>query len=197
MSEDYSVNRRFDFIVRQTAERTKKFFGVDKIRPVNIIRCLESGLIQTEYGRKKLVYKTVPDHELPESEAMTEFAPGVVTITARESVHDKAVVGDGRARMTLSHEIGHAVMHEGSPKHRHINAVGTTRLSKISASESAEHQAKVFAAAFLIDYAVAATLASPEDISIHFGISLEAAKICFEQVTRAPKRRLARSELKN
>ena len=40
MSEDFRVNRRSDGIVREAAERAKRLFRVDKVRPVNIIRCL-------------------------------------------------------------------------------------------------------------------------------------------------------------
>ena len=55
--------------------------------------------------------------------------------------------------MTLAHELGHGVMHaaEGLVDNRVTGVGGTTELSKARASESAEHQAKVFASAFLID----------------------------------------------
>jgi Zn-dependent peptidase ImmA (M78 family) len=91
--------------------------------------------------------------------------------------------------MTLSHELGHAVMHEGSPKHRGVDASGTTHLSRLAPSESAEHQAKVFAAAFLIHDEMAESLPSPEEISVEFGVSLEAAKICFSEIRKKVDRR--------
>jgi len=85
--------------------------------------------------------------------------------------------------MTLAHELAHGVLHYGAPMFRRAHAAGTTELSRISAAESAEHQAKVFAAAFLIDDTVAATLPSPEEISTEFVVSLEAATICFERLS--------------
>jgi hypothetical protein len=54
--------------------------------------------------------------------------------------------------------------------------------SWIKPYESAEHQTKVFAPAFLINDAIAETLSSAEEIAIRFGISLESANIYFEQL---------------
>ena len=112
----------------------------------------------------------------------TEFTEEAVIISVKRSVHQKALWGDGRARMTLAHELGHGVMHYGATMFRNSDAVGTTDLSQQSASESAEHQAKVFASAFLVDDDAAASLSSPEEISTEFLVSLEAAEICFERL---------------
>src|SRR4051812_6955542 len=46
MSEDYRVNGRTDQQVRGIANRVKRAFKVDRLRPVNIVRCLESGWIE-------------------------------------------------------------------------------------------------------------------------------------------------------
>jgi len=54
--------------------------------------------------------------------------------------------------------------------------------------ESAEHQAKVFAPAFLIDDVVAGTLDSAEEISVRFGISSESADIYFKELTEQRER---------
>jgi hypothetical protein len=111
-----------------------------------------------------------------------EFTAEAVVISVKRSIHQKAVWGDGRARMTLAHELGHGVMHYGATLSRSADAVGMTDLSQTRASESAEHQAKVLASAFLIDDAVAASLSSAEEISAEFLVSLEAAEICFERL---------------
>jgi Zn-dependent peptidase ImmA (M78 family) len=77
------------------------------------------------------------------------------------TVFNAAKLGEGRSRMTLVHELGHALMHDGGPKFRHTGAVGTTDLSKDRPFESAERQAKIFAPAFLIHDEIAATLTHP------------------------------------
>src|ERR1700733_6828031 len=51
----------------------------------------------------------------------------------------------------------------------------------------AEHQAKVFASAFLI-HDEDATGMTAEEISIEFGVSLEAAKICIDRLKRKAER---------
>ncbi len=101
MSLDKRVPARSDSEIRRIAERTKAEFGVSRRRPVNILRCLESGSILTLYGRKKLVFNTVDDAELENVDAKTEFSKGVVTITCKRGVCDRARVGVGRDRMTL------------------------------------------------------------------------------------------------
>jgi hypothetical protein len=189
MSQDYRVPKRSDNEIREEANRTKEAYGVvNHLRPVNIIRCLQSGWIPTRYGRRKLVYNIVDDEEMGDKDGRTEFTREAVIITVKRSVHEKALWGDGRSRMSLAHELGHGVMHYGVQVFRGTGATGTTALSRGNAAGSAEHQAKVFASAFLIDDKVAATLTSPEEISLEFGVSLEAAKICFERLSEAADR---------
>ncbi len=188
MSDDERVKGRSDEEVRATAERAKSEYGVARRRPVNILKCLESGTVPTISGRKKLVFQVVEDLELGSADGKTEFAKGVVTITVKRSVRDAAKMGVGRARMTLAHELAHAVLHFGTPLYRMIGAAGSTDLAKKAAYESAEHQAKVFAAAFLIHDEDAAQMHSAEEISVEFGVSLEAAKICFERLQRKADR---------
>jgi IrrE N-terminal-like domain len=177
MSIDKRVPARSDAEVRRIAERTKAEFGISRRRPVNILRCLESGSVLTLYGRKKLVFIVVDDSELGTADAKTDFSKGVVTITCQRSVRDRATMGVGRDRMTLAHELAHAVLHHSVPLFRLVGAAGATDLAQDGAHTSAEHQAKVFAAAFLIHDEDAAEMASAQEISEQFGISLQAAEI--------------------
>jgi hypothetical protein len=155
---------------------------------VNILRFLESGSVQTIYGRKKLIFRVVEDSEMGKIDGKTEYAKGVVTITVKRSVRDEAEMGVGRARMTLAHELAHAVMHHGPVLFRVVGAAGSTDLAKEAAYESAEHQAKIFAAAFLVHEEDAARLSTAEEISIEFGVSLQAAEICFERLLKKADR---------
>jgi hypothetical protein len=183
MSDDSEVPKLSDREIRARAQECKKAYGTEKRRPVNIIKCLQSGWIPTRYGRKKLTYRLVDDEDLGTKDGRTEFAGSEVIITIKRSVHDRAFWGDGRSRMTLAHELAHGVLHSGVPMYRATGASGTTELSRITAAASAEHQAKVFASAFLIHDEVVVTLRSPADVSEQFLVSLEAAEICFERVT--------------
>jgi hypothetical protein len=69
------------------------------------------------------------------------------------------------------------------------SASGSTELSRDGAHTSAEHQAKVFASAFLIHDENAAEMTSAVEISEQFGVSLQAAEICFERLKRKAERR--------
>ena len=189
MSDDRRVVRRQDDDVRRLASQTKEDYGRQRLRPVNILGCLQSGTILTSRGRKRLVYRVVDDAEMGKDDGKTEFAPDSVTISVKRSVHQKATWGDGRSRMTLAHELAHGVLHYGDPLYREAGASGTTSLSKLRPEDSAEHQAKVFAAAFLIDDSVVETLPSPDEVSLEFLVSYEAAKICFDRVKREQHRR--------
>jgi IrrE N-terminal-like domain len=188
MSVDKRVPARSDAEIRRIAERTKAEFGVSRRRPVNILRCLESRSVLTLYGRKTLVFVIVDDGELKGVDAKTEFAKGAATITCKRSVRDRAKVGVGRDRMTLAHELAHAVLHHSVPMFRVVGAGGTSDLSREAAHTSAEHQAKVFASAFLIHDEDAAAMTGPQEISEDFGVSLQAAEVCFGRLQRKAQR---------
>jgi hypothetical protein len=187
MTDDRRVKGRSDDEVRRHAKNSKVDYKVDRLYPVNVLRILRSGSVQTLFGRKKLVFVVVDDKELGAVDAKTEFSASTVTITAKRGVEERAALGVGRDRMTLAHELGHATMHSGEVAFRHTGAAGTTSLSAISAYESAEHQAKVFAATFLIHDELA-TGVTAEEISERFVVSLEAAQLCFERLQKKAER---------
>ena len=188
MSIDTQVPARSDAEIRRIAERTKAEFGVSRRRPVDILRCLESGSVLTLYGRKTLIFNVVDDGALPGADAKTEFSRGVITITCRRGVRNRAEMGVGRDRMTLAHELAHAVLHHSVTMFRVVGAEGASDLAKEAAYTSAEHQAKIFAAAFLIHDEDAAKMLSAREISEEFGVSLQAAEVCFDRLARKAER---------
>ena len=187
MSEDRHVKARSDEEVRRHAKSAKLAYRVDRVRPVDILGILRSRSVRTLYGRKELVFNVIDDEALGNIDAKTETSKHVVTITCKNSVEQDAEFGVGRARMTLAHELGHAIMHSGEPNFRLAGAQGKTALSQGAAYVSAEHQAKVFASAFLV-HDEDATGMTAEEISVEFGISLEAAQICFVRLQKKAER---------
>jgi hypothetical protein len=151
--DDRRVARRSNDECRRIAQRTKGYFGIGRTWPVNVARVLRSGKVLTVRGEKPLIYNVVDNHVLGIKDAKTEVVNGSIVVTVKQAIDSLMAWGDCRSRMTLAHELGHVVMHaeEGSIDHRAAGSAGTTTLSKTNASESAEHQAKVFASAFLID----------------------------------------------
>jgi Zn-dependent peptidase ImmA (M78 family) len=188
--EDRRVTRRSNDECRRIAKDTKVYYGIGRTWPVSIGRVLRSGNILTVRGAKPLAYRVVENQVLGLKDAKTEIIDGSIVITTKQVIDSQATWGEGRARMTLAHELGHAVMHAtaGVVDYRAAGATGTTTVSKISAAESAEHQAKVFASAFLIDDTRAAELATPLEIATEFLVSLSAAEICYERIEAEQQR---------
>lgn len=181
--DDYPTKSRSNEEVQKLAKKLRRFFEVPAGGRVDVLACLKKETILTVRGVERLVYKVRPDAEMGDDDAVTSYAKGVVTITVKKSVDYDALMGVGRARNTLAHELGHAVMHDSAPKARQTGAVGKSTPKWLKPYKSAEHQAKVFAAAFLIDDAAAKELPSAKAISVDFGVSLESATIHFDKLT--------------
>jgi hypothetical protein len=180
LSGDYRVKPRSDLETRRLAKGAREYFGVSAQHRVDVIACLNRNTVRTVMGGKRLNFQVRPDREMSGNDGSTSYGKGIVTIAVKQSVYDAALMGDGRARNTLAHELGHAVMHDGPPMARRVE--GSLRPGWIKPFESAEHQAKVFAAAFLINDTIGSTFFNAEDISVEFGISLESATIYLKEL---------------
>jgi Zn-dependent peptidase ImmA (M78 family) len=184
MSDDYRVDPRSDAEVRELARKARAEFGFANVSRLDPIACLNHDWIETAFGKKRLLFDARPDAELGEDDAFTSygFLPDgrpYVQITVKDSVHQQARLGLGRARMTVAHELGHAIMHQGIRMAR--RTLGNLRYASIATYESAEHHARVFAAALLIHPKFAEELDSDEEISVQFGVSIEAARIYLQE----------------
>ncbi|MFY9629023.1 MAG: ImmA/IrrE family metallo-endopeptidase, partial [Methylocystis sp.] len=192
MGQDFIAAKFSDDEIRRIAKRTLAFYKPRPAYPIRIVDIVQSGSVLTLKREMPLRYAVAPDHSL-DDHAITEFQDDLRIITVRKSINDAAKYGDGHARMTLAHELGHAVMHSGAPKARSIIEV---KRNFIKPYESAERQANVFASSFLIDDFRAGQLASPEEISEEFLVSLEAARICFERLHQKARREKISQEMK-
>jgi Zn-dependent peptidase ImmA (M78 family) len=186
MSDDYRVESRSNAEVRKLAKQALKYWNASNRSPVDIFACLRSGSIWTVRGVKQLDFLIRPDHRMGLDDAFTAYDGQIVTIVAKESVASQAQFGSGRPRNTLAHELGHGVMHEGPNMSR--RALGNVTPGWLRSFESAEHQAKIFAVAFLVNDELGKSLRTPEDLSSECGISLEAARIYFEELAEARDR---------
>jgi hypothetical protein len=184
---DFRVNRRIDAEIEKHAATLRQHFGVAR-GWANIIQCLKSKEIWTLWGKKRLILEICADHLLGSDDARTAYSDGVVRIAVKSSIFTLAEKGDGRARFTLAHEFGHAVMHPGAPKARRIGATRRREYVQIYPGESAERQADVFAAAFLIDQPQANDLHDPAAISTAFGVTRECATVFLDKRRKAWER---------
>lgn len=118
-------------------------------------------------------YERVPDGTLTEGEA--EWDSERKRLRIPNSVFLAAVAGEGRALMTVAHEVGHALLgHEGT-LHR---APAGNRSERISARvRMMEYQARRYAAALLIPDIEAVRHMTAGEMSEHFGVSMSAAML--------------------
>jgi hypothetical protein len=182
--DDYPTKARSDLEIRRHAEALLKYWEVSNTDRLDVLACLNNTRVLTVKGERRLEYFVCDDAEMAGDDARTEYSDDVVRIRVKRSVHRDAWLGDGRSRNTLAHELGHAVLHEGAPKMRRTGATGRIASRWLKPYESAEHQAKVFAAAILINEQVADTLPDAEEISVRFGVSLQSAQICFDTLAK-------------
>ena len=186
MEDDRRVKPLSNVEVRQHAKRLRRFFGVERERRIDLIACLRSSRIWTVRGELPLAFHIRPDADMQEADAKTTADKNGILIEMRQSVFQRLEVGEGRARHTAAHELGHAVLHNGAEMPR--LARGNVTPIWIAAYKSSEHQVKVFAPAFLINDEIAETLQSASDIAIEFGISLESASIYYGEMLERRER---------
>lgn len=122
-------------------------------------------------------YEIVAQSEMPDKEG--ETIPSINTVKIREDVYEKAIRGDGRARFTIMHEVGHLLMHDN-------NRVALCRKSNNvtpKVYESPEWQADVFAGEILIAKHLIEGM-SVNEIELCCGVSHKAAEYQYKQIKR-------------
>lgn len=111
-----------------------------------------------------------PIEEMPNK--CGETFPSENRIEIREDIYDKALKGDGFARLTIAHEIGHLFMHD-------TESISLCRLEsgeKLKPYEDPEWQADVFGGELLAPSYLIGKM-SVESISKKFGVTKRAAKV--------------------
>src|SRR5690348_7693498 len=146
MAHDYRADPLKNSQVRYYAKKVRVFFGVADQSRVDVLDCAKRPSIWTVRGERPLKFEIRSDPEMGDDDGRTIFDNGSITIAVKRSVYHAAYLGDGRARNTIAHELGHAVLHDGPQMSR--RAEGNATPGWLRPFESAEHQAKVFAPAF-------------------------------------------------
>jgi Zn-dependent peptidase ImmA (M78 family) len=174
MTDDFKVKPRSSKEIERVTLAWRHALGVADAWAPDVGRLLETEVpkLVPEFA---LVVKS--DNEMGDAEAYTEFNPPYIAV--RGSVYTMAGRKDGRSRMTLAHELGHLVMHPGAVKLRSEAAVK----SETRAFESAEWQAKRFAALFLIPDHIARLFDSSSELAECCQVSAQAARIRFDETS--------------
>jgi hypothetical protein len=104
--------------------------------------------------------------------------PSQHTIQLRQDVYEGACRGKGRDRLTIAHEIGHYVLHDGLTLPRKIEK------SKVPAYRDAEWQANCFAGELLVSARYAKECRNSFEVSEMFGVSDACAAIQYRVLKR-------------
>ena len=130
------------------------------------------GLLESLQEISKPFYlSVVPDKDLPKNlEAYTDVLKHVITI--KQSVYDGACNGNGRARFTIAHEIGHYMLAQvfGVRFQRNLPK------SPMRRCENPEWQADAFAGELLVPADLLRGM-SADEIRRECGVSSEAARV--------------------
>jgi Zn-dependent peptidase ImmA (M78 family) len=178
MMEDFLVPSKSTKNIEATALAWRDALGVRDVWSPDVIDLLEKKL-PAIFPTYSLVVR--PDDEMfaiGQAEAYTQFNPPVIAV--RNSVYLLARHNDGRARMTFAHEFGHLVLHPGVEK---LRVEGGNQADKrLRPFESAEWQARKFAAFFLLPTHVVREFNSHRELAESCHVSLQAAEIRFHEV---------------
>ncbi|MHC2579150.1 hypothetical protein ACVMHR_003889 [Bradyrhizobium diazoefficiens] len=184
-SDDFIVDPLRDLEVHEHAKVFRRFLGWETSERVDPLALESVNEIWTVRGKKPFRLEVVSDAELPDDSGLTIYDGACIVVKIPRRIRHKAFMGDGYARYTIAHELGHAVLHidqlmQGAtlPRRR----AGNVTPRWIPKFKSAEHQAMVFGGAFLINDDTARKLSSADEVSVQAGVSLTAARIYFEQV---------------
>ena len=175
MADDYRVKPRSARDIAALALAWRDALGVPDAWSPNVITLLE---IEVPKLIPEFALVVRPDDKMADAEAYTEFNPPHIAVCG--SVYRMAQREDGRSRMTFAHELGHLVMHPGIVKLRSSSALPDRQMKYF---ESAEWQAKKFAALFLVPDHIAMQFNSAEELSEACHVSSQAAQIRFNETS--------------
>jgi Zn-dependent peptidase ImmA (M78 family) len=173
MRENFIVERRTAAEIDCLALEWRETFGVqDKWAP-DLVQIFEKQLPDKLPGFE---FVRQPDSRLGRAEAFTRHP----RIFVRQSLYEQLLQWDGRARLTVAHELGHLVMHPDTPLPRMV--LGNRPAPIDEYNRSAEWQATKFAVFFLMPEHIVREFALAEELAEHCKVSLAAAQNRFKEV---------------
>ncbi|MCQ2381321.1 MAG: ImmA/IrrE family metallo-endopeptidase [Acidaminococcaceae bacterium] len=171
MSDCYCADGMSRKKLRECAKSIRKFLGLEKQIYFPVVELLD--ILAVKLGNE-FKYEIIEDDELPpEQHACTDVINGIVKI--KESVYLGANNGNGRDRMTITHELAHFFLIAGFG----VNLYQIMGNRQIPPYKSPEWQAKCLAAELMISKDLVGDL-SVFDIEIQCGVSHQAAEIQYD-----------------
>ncbi|MBC8037854.1 MAG: ImmA/IrrE family metallo-endopeptidase [Rhizobiales bacterium] len=134
----------------------------------------------------KFILMVREDSEMGDVLATTSFDPPQIVF--RCSTYRELIRGDGRARFTAAHELGHLLLHSTD---KELHRAAQPNYGRIdNRSLSAEWQADTFASNFLMPEHIARTFSSPDELAQNCQVSLAAAQHRMTELGTWPKAKL-------
>lgn len=152
--------------LRQMAAGTRDILGLSNEPKVDIEELLDFALLR---AMPDFVYGIQPRGQMGENHGLAD--PDANVIMLREDVFAGAVKGHARDRFTVTHELGHLILHQKA------NLVLRRGFGAPKKPSHPEWQANTFAAEFLVDARQARGCRSAGDIVRRFGVSQKTAEI--------------------
>ncbi len=171
--EDFKVPPLSWPTIGAKADRFRAQFGLHKSPKVPVIELIEQVL---DYQLNLVRFEVGSHKEMGRAEGYT--CPTGDFIMLREDVYEKVCAGEGRARFTAAHELGHWEMHTNIPLARAKRGDGTKPYCL------AEPQANQFAAQFLMPRSFILASDTEQDLIDRFGVSWDAANNRLKSVRR-------------
>ena len=160
--------------IRAFAKYVRELCGLQDVLYFPVVEFLELALPKMVDG---FTYDVVDYSEMPDKEG--ETIPSLNIIKIREDVYEKANNGDGRARFTILHEIGHLLLHDND----RVALCRKSGNATVKAYEDPEWQADVFAGELLMAEHLVKDM-SVRQIEICCGASHAAAECQYKQIRR-------------
>lgn len=167
--EGFMVAARSVADIRLSADNVRQILEIgDAPQDMDI-----GSLLDTLSVKYSITYDVLDASDMPHPKIEACWDPESVAMYIRDDVFVKACSNEPRARFTVMHELGHALLSH----RRTINRTGNHRAPKVY--EDSEWQANQFAAEFLMPLAVIKKhkLNTATEIEKHFNVSSQAATL--------------------
>lgn len=160
----FRVSPRSTADIAATAMKIRAHLGVEAEPYFNVVGLLEDLLYQ-EWDQVR--FEVCDYEEMDDAEGHT--CPSGTFIALREDVYRDACNGEGRARFTVAHELGHLVLHTNQPLRR-------ATAGELKAYQSSEWQADMFAAQLLMPRQFFSWIDTERAVMARHGVSYTAAQ---------------------
>ena len=153
--------------IRNYSKSLRRNLHLENAEYVDIIRLMEY-VFPELFKKYSFSFEILSKEELGKNHGLTNLKSGKIFI--REDVYKGACHGAGRDRLTVAHELGHFLLHDGI----------TLGLARVRSDEhipvycDPEWQATAFAGEFLMDHDVIKSM-TPEEVMHRCGVSYQAA----------------------